>query len=435
MNNINSNHPIIANSNQYYLESKYLSVHSEDRDIIKYPRSSEFEITLPQDYLNVNSVRLYSWSFPANYNVFSAINNNVIMTFKFVKLYNPGEHSFHDALMEGIFAALNANINYEYVIEIETGFYNTIQMPNELTNKFNEAVSKVINAFFDDPANSEYAEAKALFNGYKRFNIVYNSVSQNMWFGNTTDKFVLTNSSTTFSKNAYVDSECVRSRTLPEAVNWGLPAFLGFTRCDAVANSVEEIYGSNIQQIANDQNIAELGDRGVYVPRFYYGDAVPGSGDNGYWLFPGAVGASVYFLQAPFKINFMGPAYMYMEIEGFNCIDETIPWTLNNYTAHTNRTNGVVNSAFAKIAVPTTPISQWFDASPGPFKYWNPPAERISKIKLKIRYHNGQLVDFGKFDFSFVLEFNILNPQQQRNISVRDAYRTAQLQSYGGSFL
>jgi hypothetical protein len=87
MNNIFNNHPLIPNSNQYNFESKYLSVHSEDRDLIKYPKSSEFEITLPQDYLNVASVRLYSWSFPANYNVFSIVNKNVLLAFKFVKLY------------------------------------------------------------------------------------------------------------------------------------------------------------------------------------------------------------------------------------------------------------------------------------------------------------------------------------------------------------
>ena len=33
---LNNNHPIIPNSNQYYFEKKYISIHSEDRDVIKY---------------------------------------------------------------------------------------------------------------------------------------------------------------------------------------------------------------------------------------------------------------------------------------------------------------------------------------------------------------------------------------------------------------
>jgi hypothetical protein len=429
MNNIFNNHPLIPNSNQYNFESKYLSVHSEDRDLIKYPKSSEFEITLPQDYLNVASVRLYSWSFPANYNVFSIVNKNVLLAFKFVKLYNPGEHTIHNVLSEGIFAALNSYIGKEYVVEIETGFYNTNQMPIELTNKLNEAVTKQIQLFFDDPANSEYNEAKLLFNSYDRFKVVYNSVSQNMWFGNSADQFTLVNGSDTYYKTEYVDSECIRRNILPEAVNRGLPTYLGFTSCDTTAYSCEDYLNSVVGSIEYSQNIANLSDN-TFVPRFYYGDSNPGSGDDGFWLFPSEIGATVYFLHAPFKINFMGPAYIYMEIDGMNVIDETVPWNLSKFTAHTNQTNGIVNSSFAKIAIPTTPISQWFDNSPGPYKYWTPPAERISKLKIKIRYHNGQLVEFGKFEYSFMIEINTLTPQQQRSNSIRDAYRTSQLQSF-----
>jgi hypothetical protein len=93
-----------------------------------------------------------------------------------------------------------------------------------------------------------------------------------------------------------------------------------------------------------------------------------------------------------------------------------------------------VNSAFAKIPIPTTPISQWFDNDMGPYKYWNPPAERISKLKFKFRYHNGQLCEFGQFQFSFMLEFNILKPQQERSYSIRTAFDLGQVQGYGSKF-
>ena len=148
------------------------------------------------------------------------------------------------------------------------------------------------------------------------------------------------------------------------------------------------------------------------VPRFYYGNI--NSGDNGYWLVPTLPGATVYFLQAPAKINLMGPAFIYLEIDGMNTLDETSPFNASQFTSQTNETNGRVNSAFAKIPVPTTPISQWFDSDQKPFKYYNPPAERIRKLKLKLRYHNGQLVDFGLFEWSILLEFTILRPQNER---------------------
>lgn len=113
----------------------------------------------------------------------------------------------------------------------------------------------------------------------------------------------------------------------------------------------------------------------------------------------------------------MGPAYFYMELNGNNCIDETSPYTLNKFTLSTNITNGVTNSAFAKIGIPTTPISQWFDKESLPYKMYWPPADRIRKLGVKFRYHNGQLVNFGAFPYSFAIEFTQLQSQQNRRIN------------------
>jgi hypothetical protein len=422
---LNNNHPIIPNANQYYFEKKYVSIHSEDRDALKYRNPSSFEIELPQDYLNVQSARLYSWSFPANYSVFSTDTHNVYMTFKFINLYNPGEHAFSDPLTEAIFAGLYYNLDNEYLFAIESGFYNPTQMATELTNKMNETVTEFLNKFFTstNPAYIGYNYAAALFTSYDRFVIVYNEVGQKLWFGNNADQFVLTNSSNTLLKKDFVDQKCIPARRgeLPSFTDFGLPAFLGFTRCDSVSFSANDFSANDF--ISNETSIASTG----LVPRFYYGD-VTGTGDNGYWLLPVLPGATVYYLQAPLKINFMGPAYIYMEIEGLNCIDETIPYSLSTFTSTTNQTNGICNSAFAKIPVPTTPISQWFDDDMGPYKYFNPPAERIRKLKIKFRYHNNVLVDFGSFDFSFMLEFCILRPQNERKYNIRDAFSLSQTQ-------
>ena len=420
---LNNNHPIIPNSNQYYFEKKYVSIHSEDRDVLKYRNPSSFEIELPQDYLNVQSVRLSSWSFPANYSVFSTDTHNVYMTFKFIQLYNPGEHSYSDPLTEAIFAGLYYNMTNDYIFAIESGFYNPTQMATELTNKMNEAVTVYLNHFFvsTDPDYVQYNYAAALFTSYDRFTIVYNEVGQKLWFGNNADQFVLKNSSNALFKKDFIDNKCLSSRRgeLPNFTDFGLPAFLGFTRCDTIAYPAAQF----TQDLGMEADVASDG----LIPRFYYGD-VTGTGDNGYWILPVLPEASVYYLQAPLKINFMGPAYIYMEIEGLNCIDETIPYSLSTFTTSTNQTNGICNSAFAKIPVPTTPISQWFDDDMGPYKYFNPPAERIRKLKIKFRYHNNVLVDFGSFDFSFMLEFCILRPQNERKYNIRDAFSLSQTQ-------
>jgi hypothetical protein len=433
---ISNNHPLIQNSNLYFLEKKYITISSDDRDITKYPNSAEFEMLLPQEYLNVASARLYSWSFPANYNVFSPTYFNVTMTFKLNKIYNPGEYSFSNVLVEGIFAALYYNRDYEFVVKIETGFYNPAQMANELTNRFNYTVTKAINDFFSDPSlwnGNDYNAAKVLFEespGYDRFKIVYNSVAQKLWFGNNADQFTLTNSSSAQFTKVVVTANCLRRNQLPEWSNWGLPAYLGFSRCDATSYTVQEY----LEMVPEGLNNVDYNSTSS-VPRFFYGEGVPGSGDSGYWLIPILPGAVVTFLEAPFKINFMGPAYMYMEIEGWNCIDETAPYNLSLYTSQNNQTNGIVNSCFAKIAIPTTPISQWFDANAGnAYKYWNPPAERLSKIKVKLRYHNGVVVQMGLFDYSFMIELTILKPQHERSYAIVDSDGLTQRQGFASRF-
>ena len=428
-NTIFNNHPLIKNTNQYFLEKKFVSINSEDRDITKFPNSSEFEITLPQEYLNVASARLYSWSFPANYNVFSTSSFNVLMTFRFDTLYNPGEHQVSDVLLEAIFAALYYLGTENISFEIEPGFYNPEQMAVELANKMNDATTRIILSFFASPEGAAYAAGAALFNRYDRFKVVYNTVTQKLWFGNSADQFTLTNDSQLIIERFIVNNNCLRKNMLPEWENWGLPAFLGFTRCNQTARTVDEYITDAPGQI----NISTR--NGNVLPRFYYGDAEPGSGDGGFWLIPELPGASVYFLQAPLKIAFMGPAYIFMEIEGMNCIDETVPYNLSFYTITNSNTNGIVNSCFAKFPVPTTPLSQWFDNDMGPYKYWNPPAERISKLKIKFRYHNGMLVEFGNFSFSFMIEFNILKPQQERSYSIVTAYDLVQNQSFQSKYI
>jgi hypothetical protein len=433
--NLNNSHPIIPNSNQYYFDRKFVSINSEDRDITKYPNASEFEIELPQDYLNIQSVKLYSWSFPANYNVFSIDQQNVFMSFKIVKPYNPGDHGVSDPLLESIFAALYYNPDYEYNFLIENGFYNPTQMATELTNKFNAAVTSFLINIFNNPSDfpnipvSEYANfaaAALLFKNknYNRFTNVYNSVGQKLWFGNNADQFILTNSTAAKLKKLNFDN-CINRNVLRNYSNYGLPGFLGLSKEDQEAFSLEEY-------LDRGGDFANTFDSNSPYPRFYYGNVVT-IGDDGYWLLPdpvltGTTSPTVYFLQAPFKINLMGPAYIFMEIDGLNCIDETSPYNETVFTKETNQTNGQVNSCFAKIPISTTPIAQWFDNGMEPFKYFNPPAERIRKLKIKFRYHDGSLIDFGVFPYSFMLEFNMLRHQQERQYNIKDAYQLAQYQ-------
>lgn len=404
-------HMLQQNANQYFFIKQYVSIHSEDRNIINYPNSTEFEIELPQDYKNVASARLYSWAFPSNYSLFSQINKNITLTFTFKQLYQP---STPDPINNAIFDGLNANINNSYSIQIEEGFYDPNQMAKELTNKLNTCVTDyLLDYFYANPAYSGIIST-FIINGYDRFSVAYNLVSQNLWFGNGADRFELNNGSILIENKNNNSLTCVRQNILPEEVNWGLPYFLGFSRCDVLSYSTQEYY--------NDFGIQKY--KYETIPKFDYEDHK--NYDN--WIQPSADDSTVYFLHAFTKINFLGQSHFYMEIDGFNAIDETNPWNLSKFTAHNNITNGVVNSAFAKISIPVTPTAQWFDDDQGPYKYFNPPLERVRKLKIKLRYHNGQNVDFGSFNYSFMLEFNILTPQLQSKYSIRDSYGLGQIQ-------
>ena len=223
---LNNNHPLIPNSNQYFLEKKYVSIHSEDRDILKYTNSSEFEIELPQDYLNVQSVKLSTWSFPCNYYVFSIDTNNVYMTFKFTTLYNPGEHNYSDPLTEAIFAGLYYNSKNDYLVEIEPGFYNPFQMAMELSNKFNAIVSLYLKSFFTstDPLYIKYNYAAELFTEYDRFKIVYTEIGLKLWFGNNADQFIITNTSKILAEKKYL----AKNVFLADVLNYQIIQILGY---------------------------------------------------------------------------------------------------------------------------------------------------------------------------------------------------------------
>jgi hypothetical protein len=395
---------------------KFVSIHSEDRDILKYPISSDFEIELPEDILNISSLRLAAWTFPINYNTFSVINSNITMAFSINEPYNP-INKISDNLIEKIFESLTYLKNEIFIVNIQEGFYNPDQIVTELTNRFNYVVTvkiieylnlQSINPIIDPADQNDYVLAKEKLietGGYNNFVIVYNTVNQKIWFGNVCDKFILKNELSSLKNEFSTNLFCSNIKTqLPDFSNWGLPAFIGLNKCDT-----EAVNGSEFNETVFFSNY-----NGVIVPRFFYGDVFPG--DNGYWLLPNPalIDSSVFWVECPHKINLMGPAHMYMEIEGNNCIDETSPYNVSQFTLTTNQTNGIVNSSFAKIPVPSTPISQCFDKialDHAPYKFYDPPAERMRRLKIRIRYHNGQLVNFGVFNYSFVIEFNTQIPK------------------------
>jgi hypothetical protein len=382
--NLNTTHPLQNNANQYETITKYVSIHSEDRNMTKYPSSSYFEIQLPQSLENVTAVRVNDWGFPSNYNTFSSSFRNVELTFKIIAPFKPNEILYPTEY--AIYIALTALQTTNMLVVISPGFYNPQQMVTELTNKLNFVVQTEINNYYGTPIYT-YT--------YNRFSVVYNEVEQNIWFGNTSDQFDLTNSVPAAQTKLQTNLDCdetTHSVRHDEYNNYGLPSFIGLPKTDMISINGD---GTTID-----------------TPRFFYGDV--NSGDNGFWLLPDTdIGATkVWWIRSPNKINLMGPAYIYIEVNGMNCMDEMYPFTSNEYNSTNSNQSGIANSALAKIAVSSTPVSQWFNNNyQQSYNYFFPPAENIRKLRIKIRYHNGIVPDFGAFPWSITMEFILLKPQ------------------------
>lgn len=427
MNYNNTNQPIINNSREYLFTKKFLSIHSEDRDISRFPVSSQFDIELPQEYLNVVKVQLVEWSFPSNYYTFSAVAKNLLMSFQISDPYDTAAAYAADPdafasmsteeydLQVAISAGLIAFKKSLFVIQISEGFYNPLQMATELTNQFNKTVTDYLNTYFIE--NGYTTALIDLFNnttngipnydtqpvvaGYQEFVVFYNVISQKLLFGNRSSRFIIPSIITPISKDLvfkYFYLGCTIKR-LPQYTDKILLFNLGFDLTPAQTTTLTN------QQYA----------------RVYYEDSISSfnntTNGNGIWLYPSTnihPGCNVSYIIPIHQINFMGPSHFYLEINELNNMDELNPYpslaSLNEISTDTppNR----VNSAFCKISVNSTPISQWYDRDNTAFKLFNPPAERLRKLRIKVRYHDGSLVLFGTFAYSLTLEISMFNPQQ-----------------------
>jgi len=167
----------------YSIDSKILFIDSNDRDIAKWPNSSEFEITCPQVYNNVQSLNLLNIVLPNSiYNISDYLQNNKLV--------------------------INISGLEEQIITLEDGYYDVETLRSSLQNKINELSGNVL------------------------MYIGYNKVSHKFYFGRKNNNipnggfFQLT-----FDKQLTYSSSCVtNSNVYSQHSNWGLGYILGFDK-------------------------------------------------------------------------------------------------------------------------------------------------------------------------------------------------------------
>jgi len=395
---LKSDHPLIPREQTYSIDRKLLTVHSEDRDVNKWPNSNHFELQLPQTYTNVEAIALVQYSFPIYYNTFSNENQNTKITF-------------------------SANITSGYngtgplTITIESGFYGPEQLATEMQNKMNLAVRTKIGS-----------------TSYANFKVFYDEVRQRLLFGNTADPFTIIYD----APESYDSEPCYSScpplqpqTAQPSAIirwnqyaNWGLGYNLGFVKyskdqCGSKANT----------QIANTATASAVsGAQSVYYKN-------TSSSTLGYEWLPVSTGGTGYVLIPPNPPSLNGDSSIYMEMDKCNYMDEMQPYSEQTNSGRRNDYNGIVNSAFAKLPIlekPTKIVSladfqytvEPSDQFVGCSTAFFPPLDKLSKLKFKFRYHDGVLVDFGGQNFNFTIVFYSYRDEIARSKHLRIPYTT-----------
>lgn len=369
MLNTNNNRLIIQNTNKYYLDKKILSIHSEDRDINKWPNSNEFAIQCPQTYENVEYIRLVSCHFPSTQDIFSNEYQNTKIAFKILDV-NPlsAYQPYYDP-------------NYIFEIQIQDGNYLSEELASEIQNRMND----VVNDYIIDNGGS--------LPEYNKFMVYYDYVGNYIYFGNDEAKFQLL-----FDRQFTYNTKCNQPIVFNNYVNWGLPWNLGFEKKSYTSSPL----------------LQSNGDKGI---KFYYKQS------NTYWLPASTTTFPSYYIKSPLNVKNVGDKAMYMEIDKLNYLDELEPYSESTTTTRNNDFGGKVNSAFIKIPISSNLDSYMLDTIT---MYLNnsgyniPVLQKITKLKFKFRYHDGRLVDFKNMPFHFNLEINQLTADQAMAVRPSD---------------
>jgi len=336
--NLGNSKPLINREQNYVLDRKLLTVHSEDRDITKWPNSNMFEIMLPEPLLNVQSMRLIQATVPGSFFTFSNDYQNTKFNFSV-----GGEN---------------------YTVEIQEGYYTPDQLTIEITNKMNRVTGGTDASF----------------------NVFYDQVGQKFWFGHTDLSFNLN-----FCQQiTYNFNNCEQPIVWNNHSKWGLPYYLGFQKI--CYSSLTDLSGISFDYACpNNTTLTNSVD-------------------------------IIHYIAAPLSFLLTGETCMYLEVDKYNSYDELYPYnesTRQNYD--NNAYSGKVNSAFAKIPIKAHDTNSYDSRTfyLHNLVQYDPPIERIARLKFKLRFHDGRLVNFQNFPFDFTVEFNSLRNEMEKKYHIR----------------
>lgn len=396
------------------MEFKYVNIHSSDRDLVSWPRASNFEIELPDALKDVRSVSLYDYNFNCFVFNFSTFYQNV--TFHYT-VTSEGEKKN---------------------VTIDSGYYSQTDLMNAIMEKMNEGR--------DEGKQFAYN----ISNPTKKLDITFHEAFE-----------------ISFERERRTEKD-QKEGIYDQEENWGLGYYLGFDKIGITAletssseevsavkyeniiieefghsimyanefNGSEntEIIGEAIQKINETEDIKAFvvtyndTDRAliayvIFKTQFTTAKVNPGSNDDTpshtcaqdtYVLQPYSVsmnlvlvtnGVSSEDINSSTHLGILNsPAIhtatasrvfnpfldfnVYLEIDGFN------------HVMQTRKMSGMVNSYFSRI-----PLRTGLASDVGGFERAVISKERVSKVKVTLRFHDGTILDLQKQNFDFTLMF------------------------------
>jgi len=392
---ITNNHQLIQREQNYLHHRKLLTIHSEDRDVNKWPNPNHFEVILPTSYVNVESLRLLDISLPVNFYSFSNSLQNTKLRFSLT--FDLAD--FKDA--SGSAVTVTRDIN------IDDGFYTPEQLSNELTSKMNRAVQDVLVTDISNNYSAQYSTYLTSKPGeYSYFIIYFNAANQKFWFGNVYNSFTLL-----FDTELSYDVKNCQNKinAWGQYTKWGLPSYIGFEKEKYTSTqSYKPLYVDHVRINTSTNGMPNsVNDVSLNAP---------------YTMLKPVNGRPVYYVKAPSIPKLLGDNCIYLEVNKYNTYDEIYPYSSSTSTSYKNDYCAKTNSAFAKIPVTSIPYGITFESSNGflnNMSYFDPPLERLSKLEFKFRYHDGRLVDFQDFPFTFTIEVNMLRNEMLKTYNIR----------------
>ena len=367
---LNQTHPLIPREQNYVLDRKIITIHSNDRDISKWPKANHFEIELPEDITNVQSIRLAEITMPNSHYVFTNAYQNTKLSFE----------------ISG--GGLSPSPQH-HTIEISEGSYTADQLAIEIATKMNQAVSRGMTP-------------PTWFKGFK---CKYNPVTNTFWFGASTPRSRGVEFSLLFGQKIPYDIPCNQPVVWDHYSKWGLPAYLGYCKQTYVSRP-------------RDASGEFLDPSGGMMFEF----------EESRWLDASAAvvdisGGTDASGGNCCQMDIFGEQAIYMEIEKYNSIDELVPWPGNTAGMFNNDYSGKVNSAFAKIPIGLSNAFSLYGDSKNFYLMnattFSPPIDRIKRLRFTFRFHDGRRVEFKCVPFNFSLEINMLRDEQPRRMNVR----------------